>query len=32
MIGIDIKNAEVIADLGTADGREQAIDDVRRLS
>lgn len=32
MIGIDIKNAEVIADLGTADGREQAISDVRRLS
>ncbi len=30
VIGVDIENADVLADLGTADGRERAIDEVRR--
>jgi NAD(P)-dependent dehydrogenase (short-subunit alcohol dehydrogenase family) len=32
VIGVDVRDADVIADLGTAVGREQAIDEVRRLS
>jgi NAD(P)-dependent dehydrogenase (short-subunit alcohol dehydrogenase family) len=32
VIGVDVQNADVVADLATPDGRAQAIDDVRRLS
>lgn len=32
VIGVDIKDADVVADLGTAEGRQQAIDRVTELS